>query len=178
MTMRRQAWMRNICRMIPGGRKLVLCCARSSDPVECGPNGEGRCDSGQAMVEVALALPIIAAFTCMMIELCLAFYSYCMISETAREGTRYAIVRGATCQTGTGGSCTASASSVNTAVTHLGWPNLGNGALSANTTYPDGNENPGSRVQVVVNYVYPYNIPFAPKGSLRMSSTSVMYIVQ
>jgi hypothetical protein len=60
----------------------------------------------------------------------------------------------------------------------MGWPNLGNGALSANTTYPDGNENPGSRVQVIVNYVYPYNIPFAPKGSLHMSSTSVMYIVQ
>ncbi len=50
--------------------------------------------------------------------------------------------------------------------------------MSAATTYPDGNENPGSRVQIVVNYVFPYNIPFAPKGTLHMSSTSVMYIVQ
>ncbi|MGC1421488.1 MAG: TadE family protein [Terracidiphilus sp.] len=140
--------------------------------------GEKESEKGQAVIEVALALPIIAAFTFMMIELCLAFYSYCMISESAREGTRYAIVRGATCQTGTGGSCTASASTINDAVKHLGWPNLGTGTLSANTTYPDGNENPGSRVQVVVNYVYPYNIPFAPKGTLNMSSKSVMYIVQ
>ena len=113
-----------------------------------------------------------------MIELCLAFYSYCMISESAREGTRYAIVRGATCQTSSGASCTASAATLNGVVTNLGWPNLGNGTVSANTTYPDGNENPGSRVQVVVSYVFPYNIPFAPKGTIHMSSTSVMYIVQ
>jgi Flp pilus assembly protein TadG len=177
MTMRRQAWIRNICRTIPGGRNLVLCFARVSGVGRL-PNGEKQSESGQAVIEIALALPIIAAFSFMMIELCLAFYSYCMISETAREGTRYAIVRGATCQTSTGGSCTASAATITTAVTHMGWPNLGNGTLSANTTYPDGNENPGSRVQVVVNYVYPFNIPFAPKGSLHMSSTSVMYIVQ
>ncbi|HMG87275.1 MAG TPA: TadE family protein [Terracidiphilus sp.] len=135
-------------------------------------------EQGQAIIEVAIALPIIAAFTLMMIEICLAFYSYCMISESAREGTRYAIVRGATCQTSSGSSCTASASTINNAVTHLGWPNLGSGTLSANTTYPDGNENTGSRVQVVVSYTLNYNIPFAPKGTLHMSSTSVMYIVQ
>lgn len=138
----------------------------------------GENEQGQAILEVALALPIIAAFTLMMIEVCLAFYSYCMISESAREGTRYAIVRGSTCQTSSGASCTASASTINNAVTHLGWPNLGSGTLSANTTYPDGNENTGSRVQVVVSYTFPYNIPFAPKGTLHMSSTSVMYIVQ
>lgn len=130
------------------------------------------------MIEVALALPIIAAFTLMMIEICLAFYSYCMISESAREGTRYAIVRGATCQTSSGASCTASATTINNVVTHLSWPNLGSGTMSANTTYPDGNENTGSRVQVVVSYTFPYNIPFAPKGTVHMSSTSVMYIVQ
>jgi Flp pilus assembly protein TadG len=138
----------------------------------------GKNEHGQAMIEVALALPVVAAFTLMMIEICLAFYSYCMISETAREATRYAIVRGATCQTGSGASCTASASTINSLASHLSWPNLGSGTLSANTSYPDGNENPGSRVQVVVNYTFPYNIPFAPKGTLHMSSTSVMYIVQ
>ncbi|MGA9585776.1 MAG: TadE family protein [Terracidiphilus sp.] len=176
--MRPQAWAQKFCRTIQGGRKLILRFPRFSDGIETGPNGKNQSEGGQAIIEIALALPFIAAFTFIMIELCLAFYSYCMISETAREGTRYAIVRGATCQTGSGGSCTASASSINTVVTHMGWPNFGNGTLSANTTYPDGNENPGSRVQVVVNYVYPYNIPFAPKGSLHMSSASVMYIVQ
>ena len=112
------------------------------------------------------------------IEVCLAFYSYCVISESAREGTRWAIVRGSTCTTGSGGSCTASAASVNSFVSSIGWPNLGNGSLTPSASFPDGNENPGSRVQVVVNYTFPYSIPFAPKGSIHMSATSVMYIVQ
>jgi Flp pilus assembly protein TadG len=134
--------------------------------------------SGQAIVEIAIALPVIAAFTFAMIELCLAFYSYCMISESARECTRYAAVRGATCLTSANASCTVSPTTVNSYATQIGWPNLGNGTTTPSTTYPDGNENPGSRVQVTVTYVFPYNIPFAPKGSIRMASTSVMYIVQ
>jgi len=44
--------------------------------------------------------------------------------------------------------------------------------------YPDINESPGSRVQVTVTYVFPLNVPFTPKSSFTMSSTSLMYIVQ
>lgn len=135
-------------------------------------------ESGQAMIEVALALPIIAAFSFAVIQISLAFYSYCVISESAREGTRYAIVRGSTCTNGSGASCTATAASINSQVSGLSWPNLGNGTLTPNTTFPDGNQSPGSRVQVAVSYVFPYNLPFLPKGSIHMSSTSVMYIVQ
>jgi len=176
--MRSACWIRRVSRTVLGRRNLLVHLARSVDPIELATGAEKKSESGQAIVEIAIALPVIAAFTFTMIELCLAFYTFCMISESAREGTRYAIVRGATCQTSTGGSCTASASTINSVVSHLGWPNLGTGTLSANTTYPDGNENPGSRVQIVVSYVFPYNIPFAPKGTLDMSSTSVMYIVQ
>jgi Flp pilus assembly protein TadG len=135
-------------------------------------------DEGQSTIEIALALPVIVAFTFAMIEICLAFYSYCMISESAREGTRYAIVRGATCQTSQTLSCTASAAQVSSFVTGLGWPNLGGGTMSATTSFPDGNQNPGSRVQVLVTYTFPYNLPFLPKGSMQLSSKSVMYIVQ
>ena len=137
-----------------------------------------KADDGQAVVEAALTLPLIAAFAFAVIEICLAFYTYCMISESAREGSRFAIVRGASCQTAGGASCTTTATSVSKYVTSLGFPNLGGGTMSASTTYPDGNANPGSRVQVAVSYVFPYSVPFAPKGSIHMSATSVMYIVQ
>jgi Flp pilus assembly protein TadG len=137
-----------------------------------------RGESGQAIIEIALALPMIAAFAFAVIEISLAFYSYCMISESAREGTRWAIVRGATCTTGGGASCTTTTSAINSEVSSLGWPNLGNGTMTPNASFPDGNQNPGSRVQVAVSYVFPYNLPFLPKGSIHMSSTSVMYIVQ
>jgi Flp pilus assembly protein TadG len=176
--MRRGDWWPSVMRFVRGRGNRFGRFAGLGNPIESVSDARNENESGQAIVEIAIALPVIAAFAFAMIEICLAFYSYCMISESAREGTRYAIVRGSTCQTSTGASCTASASTMNTVVTQLGWPNLGNGTMSANTTYPDGNENPGSRVQVVVSYVFPYNIPFAPKGTIHMSSTSVMYIVQ
>ena len=100
--MRNFGWSRSVLRSFQGRRS-----------VRATPEARESSEQGQAIIEIALALPVIAAFTFMMIELCLAFYSFCMISESAREGTRYAIVRGATCQTSAGGSCTASASTIN-----------------------------------------------------------------
>jgi hypothetical protein len=111
-------------------------------------------------------------------ELCLAFYSYDLISECAREGTRYAMVRGATCPTAASPTCEATAAQVNTYVSSISLPNLGGGTMTVDTTYPDGNESVGSRVQVKVTYAFPIQMPFVPKKALSMTSTSVMYIVQ
>ena len=143
-------------------------------------NEQSRChrQEGQAIVEMAITFPLVAAFLFTMIEICLAFYSFCMISERAREGTRYGIVRGATCVTSSSASCTASVSSINSFVAQLAYPNLGNGTITPTTTFPDGNQNPGSRIQIKVSYVFPVNLPFVQKNSISMASTSVMYIVQ
>ena len=135
-------------------------------------------ESGQALIEAAIALPILAAFLFTMIELCLVFYSYNLSSELAREGTRYAIVHGATCLTSSNASCTASATAINSYVSHLGWPNLGGGTITPATSFPDGNENPGNRVQVQVTYVFPVDLPFVPQSSISMKSSSVMYFIQ
>ena len=137
-----------------------------------------RSESGQAMVEIALVFPLIASFIFGIMELSLMYYSYCVITECAREGTRYGMVHGSTCKTAVGSSCTATASSLNTYTQNLGWPNLGGGTLTAASSFPDGNENPGSRVQVVVTYASPLSLPFVPKQRLSMSSSSVMYILQ
>ncbi len=143
-----------------------------------GKRGFARREDGQAIVEAALTLPVILAFVFTMIELCLAFYSYCMISESAREGTRYAIVRGSTCQTVTKASCTATAANINAYVQNLGWPNLGMGTLTANTSFPNATQNAGNPVNVTVNYVFPINLPFLQKRNLSLSSSSTMYIIQ
>ncbi|MGA8731343.1 MAG: hypothetical protein WB608_21475 [Terracidiphilus sp.] len=50
--------------------------------------------------------------------------------------------------------------------------------MTPSTSFPDGNENPGSRVLVTVQYVFPVNLPFVPQNSVTMASTSEMYIVQ
>ncbi len=150
---------------------------RLQGPMQFGTTRAIR-EDGQAVIEAAITLPVILAFVFVMIELCLMFYSYCMISETARETTRYAIVRGSTCTTAAKTSCTASAASINTYASQVSLPNLGGGTLTPATTFPDGNQNPGSRVQVTVSYIFPVTLPFVPKGSVAMSSSSTMYFIQ
>jgi Flp pilus assembly protein TadG len=146
-----------------------------------------RDQRGDSLVEFAMTLPVLLLFLLGLTEMCLAYYTYEWISEAAREGTRYAIVRGTTCETSAGVSCLASPSEVNTYVTSIGLPNLGGGTMVANTTYPgtgsgcsggSGSEAPGCPVQIVVTYVYPYKIPWVTSTNLSLTSTSEMYIVQ
>jgi Flp pilus assembly protein TadG len=135
-------------------------------------------DEGSSLVEFALSVPVLLTFFFGLIQVSIASYTRAAISECAREGTRYAMVHGSTCETANNASCTLTASAINSYVSSETWPNIGGGAMSVNTTFPDGNESPGSRVQVTVTYPFPLNIPSIPKSTLTMSSTSVMYIVQ
>lgn len=138
----------------------------------------GGSEEGTAMLQFALTLPVLLSFVFGFMQVCIAMSTRAMLAEIAREGTRYAMVRGATCVTSGGASCTVAASDVNSYLSNINWPNLGGGPITVKTTYPDGNENAGSRVRETVSYVFAFNVPFVWKQSLTMSSTSVMYIVQ
>jgi len=140
--------------------------------------GAARGESGSSIVEMAVTLPILLAFVFGLMQVCFAYYTYETISESAREGTRYAIVRGSTCQTSAKVSCTASASSIQSYVMALGWPNVAGGTITAVASFPDGDEVPGHRVLVKVNCAFPYKIPFVSTEAFSMSSSSEMYIVQ
>lgn len=145
---------------------------------ECGHEDALHDQNGQALVETALTFTVLMTFFLAFMEICLIFYSYCMIAESAREGTRYASLHGSTCVTASQATCTASASSVNTYISSISWPNLGGGTLSGATTFPDGNEAPGSRVKITVSYIFPITVPFLPAQSVSMASTSESYILQ
>jgi Flp pilus assembly protein TadG len=135
-------------------------------------------EDGSALIEFAVSFGTMMCFVFALMELCLAFYSNSMISEAAREGTRYAIVHGSTCTTSASASCTATSSQMNTYVSGLALPNLGGGTMTVNTTYPDGNESPGSRVLIKVTYVFPIKLPYLATNSLNLSAASEMYILQ
>ena len=135
-------------------------------------------EEGSALVEFAVTLPVLFTLIFCFMEMCLAFYTHQMISEAAREGTRYAMFHGASCPNSTSPTCEATAAQVNAAVSGMGWPDVAGGTLTVATTYPDGNEAVGSRVQVKVTYVFPISMPFVPKNSLTMTSTSLTYILQ
>jgi Flp pilus assembly protein TadG len=143
-------------------------------------------ESGQTLVEFAVSLGLLLTSVFTLMELSLLFYTYSTISECAREGSRYAMVRGSTCTTGAGASCTASATAVNTYVSGLKYPNPGGGAMSVNTTYSadgitfttTGNNAPNDFVRVNITYTFPIRMPFVPKKSLSLSAQSQMYILQ
>jgi Flp pilus assembly protein TadG len=137
-----------------------------------------RHEDGSTLVEFALTLPVLMTLLFCFMEMCLAFYTKDMISECAREGTRYAMYRGASCPTASNPTCEVSSSQVNTYVTGLGWPNLAGGTMTVATSYPNGNEAVGSQVQVKVSYTFPITMPLVPKNALALQSTSTMYILQ
>jgi Flp pilus assembly protein TadG len=147
-------------------------------------------DSGQTLVEFAITLTIFLTAVFTLIELCLVFYTSSTISECAREGTRYAIVRGSTCltggTTGAGASCTASATAINTYVSGLGYPNAGGGSMTVSTTFSadgstfttSGNNTPNDLVRVQITYNFPIKLPFVPKNALNLKAQSQMTIIQ
>jgi Flp pilus assembly protein TadG len=135
-------------------------------------------EEGTALIEIAVALPLLCAFLFCFMEACLAIYSQDLISELACEGTRYGMVHGAACPTTTNPTCEATATQVNTYVSSITIPNLAGGKITPDTTYPDGNEAVGSRVQVKVSYTFPITMPFVPRNALNLSAISTTYILQ
>jgi Flp pilus assembly protein TadG len=138
-----------------------------------------RClgDEGGSLLEFAVTLPVLFSLMFCFMETCMALYTYEMISESAREGTRYAMVRGASCPSAANPTCEANAPQVKAYVAGLGWPNIGGGVITPTVSY-DGNEAVGSHVQVTVSYTFQIAMPFVPTKSITMSSTSKETIIQ
>jgi Flp pilus assembly protein TadG len=126
-------------------------------------------------------------------------YTYHFVSEVAREGSRYAMVRGSTygsavCASTSTFACNATAANVTSYVQGLTPPGITSSSLTVTATWPgaaptgaatacsttNGNNSPGCLVQVVVSYPYKFMLPFLPKSSSTwtVSSTSVMVISQ
>lgn len=146
-----------------------------------------RDERGSSLIEMAVTLPVLFTFLYCFMEVCLAFYSQDLISELAREGTRYAMVHGASCPTSGNPTCEVTASQVNSYVSGLGLPNIAGGTLTPATKYAasgttsfstSGPETPGSLVQVQITYTFPITMPLLPRSSFTLTSTSVATIVQ
>ena len=149
-----------------------------------------RVEAGATIIEFALSSIILFTLVFGVMAICLALYSYNVVSEAAREATRYAIVRGSACSAGTFSDCKVTSAQLQTYVRGLGFPgiNSSSSTLTLAATWPTTGvtcfpsvspcNNPGNLVQVTVNYTFPLVIPFVPSRNLTMSSTSAMYISQ
>jgi len=114
--------------------------------------------SGQAAVEFALTITSIFVLLIGMLELTMFVYTYSVLADAAKEGVRYAIVHGSSGQNGTGpsggGSCVTSGAVIDNVKYYAAGSLHGTSNMTVNACYTDGNNQPGSAVQVTVSYPY------------------------
>ena len=134
---------------------------------------KNRRRSGFQILEFALILPVLLMMTLGMIILGLGVSQYQIVATLAREGARYASVRGAGyAQTTSKPAATEAdinAKIIQPRAVALGLP----GCVTTVTWTP--NNKAGSQVAVNVRLVW---VPAAYLGTVNMSSTAVMTIAQ
>lgn len=147
---------------------------------------------GATLVETAIAISIFLMVMLGIFAMCLALYTYHFVSDAAREATRYAIVRGSSCQYFPDCNLTSAhvgitSAQVQTHIQSLSYPIMNRSLLSVTVTWPSTGQvclvtnpcnNPGAEVNAVVTYPYPLSIPFWQATTINISSTSQMTISQ
>jgi Flp pilus assembly protein TadG len=151
-----------------------------------------RGEEGSVILETAMSSIILLTFLFGVIETGFALYSYHFISEAAREGTRYAIVRGSTAGASTCAApgpptCIAQSADIQTYVKGLGFPGINPGNMTVTPTwsaYANASScpatgpcnSPGNLITIQVQYSFPLTVPFIPAHTFAMSSTAAMII--
>lgn len=153
-------------------------------------------EQGTTLVELALSCTLLFSMLFGLMEMSLGLYTYNAVSNAARQGSRWAIVRGSTSCTNTPNltDCNATQAEIQSYVASLGYLNIsssdvsvswlsattsGNPATTTWTACSTGTCNaPGNEVQVTVTYPFPLNIPFVPKSTLNLTSSSTLVISQ
>ena len=152
-------------------------------------------EEGASLVETAFACTIFLAMLIGTFQMLLASYTFHFVSDAAREATRYAIVRGSTSCTNTPSlsNCNASADQIKAYVRGLNYPGITPSKLTVTTTWLTASTTkpttwsdctsgacnaPGNQVKVVVTYQFPFSVPFVPRSTLSLTSTSQMVISQ
>jgi Flp pilus assembly protein TadG len=135
-----------------------------------------REEEGSSLIEFAIVSSGMMLFVLVLMQLCIALYSYGMITEVARETTRWAATRGSTCETSASTSCTATTATITSYAKGLGYPNVGGGTMLVTPIFSPNT--PGSTVTVTITYTVPVTLPLVPKNSISLKTSSKMTILQ
>ena len=129
-----------------------------------------RNQRGSNLVETALCLTVFLMILFGIIDFSRAIFAYNFVSHAARQGARYAVVRGQS------SGHAASAGDVQDYVRQQA-VTLNSSSVTVNTTWSPDNS-AGSTVQVQVQYSFSPVLPYIPGGPYSLSSTSRMRISQ
>jgi Flp pilus assembly protein TadG len=141
----------------------------------------GRHERGSALVEFAIASTVALTMIFGIIDFARGLYTYHLVSNAARAGSRYAIVHGSACSVA---GCPATSDQIQTYVRGLA-PGIDPSSLTVATTWPGGGTNcaagsndPGCPVTVTVTYPFKFMIRLLPSFTMSMTSASTMVISQ
>jgi Flp pilus assembly protein TadG len=153
-----------------------------------------RHERGSTLAETAIVMAVLLALLFGIIDFGRALYTYSFVAQLARQGARWAIVRGANCTAlptlPSGNGCIA-ASGTTDIEPYV--QSLSEGATNASSIFaslafpqaagcgtPTGATNgAGCLAKVTVTYQFKFLLPYMPSGTLGtipMSSTSEMVI--
>lgn len=143
-----------------------------------------RGERGSTLVEFVLVSVVAMLMFFGIIELGRALFTYHLVSNAARLGTRYAIVHGSDCDLTLPGCAPATASDIQDYVRSVS-PGVDPAALTVTTTWGTGSaclgapfQGAGCTVTVRVAYSFVSVVPLLNLGVIPMASTSVMVISQ
>jgi Flp pilus assembly protein TadG len=138
-------------------------------------------ERGSTLVEFAIVSTAVLTLMFGIIDFGRALYTYHLVADAARIGSRFAMVRGTACAV-TG--CPTTPDAVQTYVRGLA-PGIEPNSLTVLTTWSAGDgctdaafQGPGCLVAVHVSYPFKFMIPLLPQFQMTMSSASQMVIAQ
>ena len=130
--------------------------------------GQERAQAGQSLTELPIALVLLIVLAFGIMDAGRLIYAYNTVSLSAREGVRWAAVRG-----GASGHAASQADIQDFVQSKT----VGVPVTVGATWLPDGNNQPGSTVVVTVTYAFApiAPLPFVP-NTINLTSTSRMVI--
>jgi len=142
-------------------------------------------ERGNTMVEFAFVVLIILTILFGIVDFGRALYAYHFISNAAREGTRYASVRGATCDSAVITPCPVTTRQIDNYVKnvplgidvtqmhpHASFVSNGVAVCGVTQNYP------GCAVQVIVDYNFKFLFPLMPSNDEQHISNDHYALIQ
>lgn len=138
-------------------------------------------ERGSALVEFAIASLMALTMMLGIVDFARALYTYHLVANGARAGSRYAMVHGSSC---TVSGCPATSDQIQTYVRGLA-PGIDPSSLAVTTTWSttssctDANgQGAGCLVTVSVSYPFRFIVPVLPRYTMTMRSSSQMVVSQ
>lgn len=133
-------------------------------------SADERREAGATAVEFAVLLPVLLAMVLGTCVFGIGTYYKSVVTYAAREGVRWASVRGSTNKNEIATPDTVKA------IVESHAPSLQ--PLTVTTTWTPATKAPGSVVRIEASYNYSLNLPFVPARTYVLSSSAEMVVVR